>query len=233
MQADGANGLSASAEVRNFNWLLSSFVDATPGVTDAVAVSSDGLLMAMSSSLERAGAEQLSAIIAGMTSLAESTARCFALGNLDEGLDATFAEGHELVGREAAGEALGAGEAYAIDFKAVAIKQMDACNAKHAGELVLVATLVVVVAQHGDDGDVDVFEDGEAGAHFFGKAVISEVAGDDERVRQIVDGRECAHVLLVILLLQVDVGNGCQSHGSPPDGSSWRKRDGWRSQYSW
>src|SRR5450432_2807749 len=84
MQPDGANAAIASAEVRNFNWLLSSFVETSPGVTDAVAVSSDGLLMAMSSSLERAGAEQLSAIIAGMTSLAESTARCFALGGLEQ-----------------------------------------------------------------------------------------------------------------------------------------------------
>jgi predicted regulator of Ras-like GTPase activity (Roadblock/LC7/MglB family) len=82
-QAD-TNSQVASAEVRNFNWLLTSFVDATSGVTDAVAVSSDGLLMAMSSSLERAGAEQLAAIIAGLTSLSESTAKCFALGALEQ-----------------------------------------------------------------------------------------------------------------------------------------------------
>src|SRR5690349_25121928 len=87
---------SGSADVRNFNWLLSNFVDGTPGVTDAVAVSSDGLLMAMSSSLERAGAEQLSAIIAGMTSLAESTARCFALGAPGQVIIAT--EGGDLCG---------------------------------------------------------------------------------------------------------------------------------------
>ncbi len=66
-----------SAQARNFNWLLTSFVEGTSGVTLAVAVSSDGLLMAMSNSIDRAAAEQLSAIIAGMTSLAESTARCF------------------------------------------------------------------------------------------------------------------------------------------------------------
>jgi predicted regulator of Ras-like GTPase activity (Roadblock/LC7/MglB family) len=86
MRLDAADASShvASAEVRNFNWLLTSFVDSTSGVTDAVAVSSDGLLMAMSSSLERAGAEQLAAIIAALTSLAESTARCFALGGLDQ-----------------------------------------------------------------------------------------------------------------------------------------------------
>ena len=106
MQADGPSAVSASAEVRNFNWLLSSFVDATPGVTDAVAVSSDGLLMAMSSSLERAGAEQLSAIIAGMTSLAESTARCFALGGLEQVIIA-MAEGYLFVSSVSDGSSLG------------------------------------------------------------------------------------------------------------------------------
>ena len=73
-----------SAEARNFNWLLTSFVEGTSGVTLAVAVSSDGLLMAMSNSIDRATAEQLSAIIAGMASLGHSTARCFGLGGLDQ-----------------------------------------------------------------------------------------------------------------------------------------------------
>ena len=73
-----------SAQARNFNWLLSNFVDGASGVTNAVAVSSDGLLMAMSSSIERATAEQLSAIIAGLASLGQSTARCFGMGALDQ-----------------------------------------------------------------------------------------------------------------------------------------------------
>ena len=54
-----------SEEARSFSWLLNGFVEKTAGVTDAVAVSSDGLLMAMSSSLTRASAEQLAAIISG------------------------------------------------------------------------------------------------------------------------------------------------------------------------
>jgi len=75
-------------------------------VTDAVAVSSDGLLMAMSSSLERAGAEQLSAIIAGMTSLAESTARCFALGGLEQVIVA-MDDGYLFVSSVSDGSSLG------------------------------------------------------------------------------------------------------------------------------
>ncbi|HTL86345.1 MAG TPA: roadblock/LC7 domain-containing protein [Acidimicrobiia bacterium] len=97
---------SGSPDVRNFNWLLSNFVETTAGVTDAVAVSSDGLLMAMSSTLERAGAEQLAAIIAGMTSLAESTARCFALGNLDQVIVA-MQEGYLFVSSVSDGSSLG------------------------------------------------------------------------------------------------------------------------------
>jgi hypothetical protein len=101
-----AQAKAASADVRNFNWLLSNFVETTAGVTDAVAVSSDGLLMAMSSSLERAGAEQLAAIIAGMTSLGESTARCFALGALDQVIVA-MDEGYLFVAAVSDGSSLG------------------------------------------------------------------------------------------------------------------------------
>ncbi len=101
-----AQAREVSNEVRNFNWLLSNFVGTTPGVTDAVAVSSDGLLMAMSSSLERAGAEQLAAIIAGMTSLGESTARCFALGGLDQVIVA-MDEGYLFVSSVSDGSSLG------------------------------------------------------------------------------------------------------------------------------
>ena len=103
---EGVATAPANAEVRNFNWLLSNFVETTAGVTDAVAVSSDGLLMAMTSTLERAGAEQLAAIIAGMTSLAESTARCFALGGLDQVIVA-MEEGYLFVASVSDGSSLG------------------------------------------------------------------------------------------------------------------------------
>jgi predicted regulator of Ras-like GTPase activity (Roadblock/LC7/MglB family) len=73
-----------SEEARSFNWLIDSFVERTTGVTDAVAVSSDGLLMAMSSDLDRAGAEQLAAIISGFVSLGHSTSRCFGFQGLNQ-----------------------------------------------------------------------------------------------------------------------------------------------------
>jgi hypothetical protein len=73
-----------STEARNFNWLLNNFVGDTPGVTDAVAVSSDGLLMSMSSTLDRAGAEKVAAIISGLVSLGNSSATTFGFAALEQ-----------------------------------------------------------------------------------------------------------------------------------------------------
>jgi predicted regulator of Ras-like GTPase activity (Roadblock/LC7/MglB family) len=73
-----------SEGARSFSWLLNGFVDKTAGVSDAVAVSADGLLMAMSSSLERASAEQLAAIISGMVSLGNGASGCFGFDGLEQ-----------------------------------------------------------------------------------------------------------------------------------------------------
>ena len=66
-----------SADVKNFNWLLDNFVESSAGVHDAVAVSSDGLLMAMSQTVDRAGAERLAAIISGIVGLSKGAAKAF------------------------------------------------------------------------------------------------------------------------------------------------------------
>jgi predicted regulator of Ras-like GTPase activity (Roadblock/LC7/MglB family) len=58
--------------VQNFGWLISDFVRTTDGVTTAVAVSSDGLLMAASDGLGRDRADHLSAVVSGITALAQN-----------------------------------------------------------------------------------------------------------------------------------------------------------------
>ena len=69
-----------SAEAQNFNWLLGKFAAETAGVHEAIAVSSDGLLMAMSAGQERAGADPLAANTSGITSHAGGAARAYPLG---------------------------------------------------------------------------------------------------------------------------------------------------------
>jgi predicted regulator of Ras-like GTPase activity (Roadblock/LC7/MglB family) len=58
-----------------FNWLIVNFVRNTDGVRDAVAVSSDGLLIAMSEGLDRAAADHLGALVSGLVSLSKSASR--------------------------------------------------------------------------------------------------------------------------------------------------------------
>jgi len=58
-----------------FGWLLGNFVHQTDGVREAVAVSSDGLLIAASDGLNRTEADHLSAIVSSLTSLGRSASR--------------------------------------------------------------------------------------------------------------------------------------------------------------
>ena len=69
MSADASGGR------QQFTWLLGNFVHQTDGVRDAVAVSSDGLLVAASDGLTRAEADQLAAIVSSLASIARSASR--------------------------------------------------------------------------------------------------------------------------------------------------------------
>jgi predicted regulator of Ras-like GTPase activity (Roadblock/LC7/MglB family) len=73
-----------SDEAKNFNWLLLQFVEQTDGVSEAIAVSSDGLLLAASAGRDRLNVEQFAAVIAGLTSLANGAASCFALDAVEQ-----------------------------------------------------------------------------------------------------------------------------------------------------
>ncbi|RMH77698.1 MAG: roadblock/LC7 domain-containing protein [Actinomyces sp.] len=73
-----------SSEATNFNWLVENFVENTPGVVDAVVVSADGLLVAMSRGIGRAGGDQLAAVTSGLTSMTGGAARCFGGGDVEQ-----------------------------------------------------------------------------------------------------------------------------------------------------
>jgi predicted regulator of Ras-like GTPase activity (Roadblock/LC7/MglB family) len=65
-----------STEASDFNWLVGSFANSTPGVAHALVVSADGLPVAVSQRLDRAKADQLAAIASGLASLTQGGARC-------------------------------------------------------------------------------------------------------------------------------------------------------------
>jgi predicted regulator of Ras-like GTPase activity (Roadblock/LC7/MglB family) len=73
-----------SFQARNVNWLLNNFVDKTPGVSEAVVVSSDGLPMALSRTLDRDAADRFAAVASGLIGLAYGAAGRFGGGAVNE-----------------------------------------------------------------------------------------------------------------------------------------------------
>jgi predicted regulator of Ras-like GTPase activity (Roadblock/LC7/MglB family) len=105
-QLRGGSIVELSSEAKTFNWLLDSFTSGTAGVVEAIAVSSDGLLMAMSAIKDRANAERLAAVVSGMTSLAGGITASYALGPMNRVI-IDLAEGYLLVTAISAGSVLG------------------------------------------------------------------------------------------------------------------------------
>jgi uncharacterized protein len=98
--------VNTNTERHQFGWLLGNFVRQTDGVREAVAVSSDGLLIAGSDGLDRTEADHLAAIVSSLTSLGRSAARRYDF----EGLKLVMIEmnrGFLLVSAIAGGSCLG------------------------------------------------------------------------------------------------------------------------------
>src|SRR6187200_3506844 len=72
--------IGLSFEARNVHWLVDSFVDKTPGVSEAVVVSSDGLPIAVSRGLDRDAADRFAAVASGFIGLAYGAAGRFGGG---------------------------------------------------------------------------------------------------------------------------------------------------------
>jgi uncharacterized protein len=67
--------MMASQQAGDLSWLINAFANRVPGVVHAVVVSSDGMVVAVSDSLARFGADQVAAVTAGLFSVASGAAR--------------------------------------------------------------------------------------------------------------------------------------------------------------
>ena len=79
-----ANHLSDDA--RNLSWLVANFTSKVPGVANALVLFADGLPLALSDNLDRAAADQLSAIASGLSSLTHGAARCLSAGAVKQAI---------------------------------------------------------------------------------------------------------------------------------------------------
>ena len=95
-----------STEAQQFNWLVNQFAGNTPEVIDAIAVSADGLLIAMTHKLDRANADRLAAITSAVISLAHGAGKVYDLGTPNKVI-IDLDQGYVLVSSISAGATLG------------------------------------------------------------------------------------------------------------------------------
>src|SRR5690606_36922168 len=80
--ASQSGSVPTRAAHQDMGWLLSNFTDEVTGVALAIAVSSDGLLLAASRDLPRDRGDQLAAIAAGLVSLTQGAAGLLEAGGM-------------------------------------------------------------------------------------------------------------------------------------------------------
>jgi X-X-X-Leu-X-X-Gly heptad repeat protein len=71
------DGYESARSDNSLDWLVSNFAREVPGVSHAVLVSVDGLLIAASEHLPQERADQLAAVSSGLASLASGAAQLF------------------------------------------------------------------------------------------------------------------------------------------------------------
>jgi uncharacterized protein len=76
----------AADTARTLDWFVAKFVRDVPGVSHAILVSADGLLMASSTRLSTDHADQMAAVTSGLASLANGAARLFQAGNVRQSI---------------------------------------------------------------------------------------------------------------------------------------------------
>ena len=99
-----------------------------------------------------------------------------------KGFDLPFAEGGQHAAAKAADKSLGPSKADAVALIAAAVEHFDSFIGHHPHEFLFTGTFIIMVAQHGDDGNTQAHQRIEQGMHFFGLAIVSEVAGDDQHI---------------------------------------------------
>jgi uncharacterized protein len=86
MQHQARPADTAPAATGNLDWFVANFVRDVPGVSHAILVSADGLLMASNSHLHADRAEQLAAVTSGLASLANGAALLFDSGSVRQSI---------------------------------------------------------------------------------------------------------------------------------------------------
>jgi len=76
--------MSTAEDIEKFSWMLDGLVKGTEGIVGAIAVSSDGFMLACSEALPEETADQFAAIVSGLNSLTKGAAACFGNSSVEQ-----------------------------------------------------------------------------------------------------------------------------------------------------
>lgn len=76
--------MTESDGTRNIDWMVTTFVRKVPGIQQAVVVSSDGLLLALSPGVGREEGDRFAAVASGLTGLAYGAVGAMGGGRVNE-----------------------------------------------------------------------------------------------------------------------------------------------------
>lgn len=100
------NAYAPSTSARDVTFLLRDFTQSVSNVEQTVAVSADGLLMAMAGTQDRSAADRVAAVVSGLRSLADGGSQVMAKGVVRQVI-VDMAGGFLFVSRISGGSALG------------------------------------------------------------------------------------------------------------------------------
>ena len=131
---------------------------------------------------------------------------------LDKGLERALTEGLDEQVIEPAAEALGPHKPHAVHLAHRPVQDTHIGVAQHLGQRVLLVVLIVVVAQDGDLGQVDLFQHAEQDFHLARQPGIGQVAGQDEDIRPVPNPLEQRPQFLCRVVPTVQVAHGDNTH---------------------
>jgi predicted regulator of Ras-like GTPase activity (Roadblock/LC7/MglB family) len=129
--------VSSRAYRQDLNWLVTEFTTRVEDVAHAIVVSADGVPLALSAGIPARAVEQLAAITAGLTSLAQGAARAVGGGAATQAL-VEMEDGLMFVRAISDGSSLAVLAAPACDIRQVAYEMTRLVGA--VGELLTPAT---------------------------------------------------------------------------------------------
>src|SRR5947209_11472392 len=101
-----------------------------------------------------------------------------------------FAKRCENTSAESTDKALCPCKSHTVALIRSAVQYLDPLRRHHFHEFFLLARLVVVIAQNGDDGQPQADKYVDQRLHFIGLAEIGEIAGDYQYVSLVADARQ-------------------------------------------